>query len=411
MLVLIAPLDWGLGHATRCIPLIRALERAGHTVVACAGGAGARLLRAEFPRLEVEDIPGYAMTYTKRRALLPLWLLAQLPAFALGSWREGKAARRLARAHGAGLIIADGRYGFQVAGIPSVFVTHQLAIEPPGPAWLRAVLTPLLRPLNARALRRFDELWIPDFPGALNLSGALGHPPAPLFASVPGAGPRIAYIRPLCRFRAVDAPWDRRDSEAGAAAPAGKPRPETKATPHRDIDVLALISGPEPQRTLLEERLRVALSALPGTKVLVRGVPGGARAFTGGVRAGELTEYDHLPGDRLAALLERAKAIVCRSGYTTMMELAGVGARGVLLVPTPGQPEQELLAAHARACGFAAWRDQADLSEAEALSAGLAEAQSLTGFAGLHAESGEGDRFTLLGFIAAQPLLTPAPSP
>lgn len=425
MIVLIAPLDWGLGHATRCIPLIRALERAGHTVIPCAGGAGARLLRAEFPHLTVEELPGYAMTYTRSRALLPVWLLAQLPAFLLGAWREARAARRLARGHGARLIISDGRYGFRAKGVPAVFVTHQLDIQPPGPAWLRSVLAPLLRPLNARALRRFDELWVPDFPGALNLSGALGHPLAPLFSDAATDGtdgdaePRIAYIRPLCRFRAVDAPWA--DVDGGAVAPEGDSPSEVGIPPipfgethakgsGQDIAVLALISGPEPQRMLFEERLRVALSALPGTKVLVRGVPSRTMSSRDidAIRPGELTVFDHLPGDRLAALLERAQAIVCRSGYTTMMELAGVGARGVLLVPTPGQPEQELLAVHAHACGFAAWRDQDELATADAVQAGLAEAATLPGFARLipgTAEHQHHGAFNLADWVAQHPLL------
>lgn len=388
MIVLIAPLDWGLGHATRCIPLIRALERAGHTVVACASGAGARLLRAEFPHLTVEDVPGHAMTYTKNRALLPLWLMAQLPLFLLGVWREGRAARRLARRHGAGLVIADGRYGFRAPGIPGVFVTHQLEIIPPGPVWLRAALAPLLRRLNARALTRFAEVWVPDFEGPLNLSGALGHPAArggagrqgrgpggPRGSVLAGAsGPRVSYIRPLCRFRPVDAAWTTPVRPASPPAQGAVP-----AAP--SIDVLALVSGPEPQRSLFENALRSALEALPGTHVLVRGIPGGAGASpaSGPARSGELTVYDHVPGERLAELLEAAGRVVCRSGYTTMMELAGVAKANVLLVPTPGQPEQEVLAVHARRNGFAAWQDQ----EALDVAAGLRDAAALPGFGAL----------------------------
>jgi len=431
MLVLIAPLDWGLGHATRCIPLIRALERAGHTVVACAAGAGARLLRAEFPHLTVEEIPGHAMTYTKQRALLPAWLLAQLPLYLLGVWRERRAARRLARRHGAGLIIADGRYGFRAPGIPAVFVTHQLEIVPPGPAWLRAALAPLLRRLNTRALRGFSEVWVPDFAGPVNLSGTLGHPAARGDVGPPGQGPggrqgvaglhtssrlpgpdiasgvRVAYIRPLCRFRPVDAPWTlpRRASSTQAIQSAGPAAPP--------LDILALVSGPEPQRSLFEQKLRTALETVPGTHVLVRGVPG-ARAQPPQpptIRAGALTVFDHVPGERLAAFLEAAGRVVCRSGYTTMMELAGVAQANVLLVPTPGQPEQEMLAVHARRNGYAAWQDQDALD----VDAGLHEAASLPGFGKLtgggggEGERGEGPAFILSEWVAAHPLLAERP--
>lgn len=398
MIVLVAPLDWGLGHATRCIPLVRALERAGHGVVICAGGAGARLLRAEFPHVTVEDIPGHAMTYTRRRALLPLWLLAQLPLFLRGMRREAMAARRLARAHGAGLIIADGRYGFRAPDIPAVFVTHQLDIIPPGPAWMRALMTPVLRALNARALRRFDEIWVPDFPAEDNLSGALGHPESP---SAAPAG-RVEYIRPLCRFRPDDASWTRgawRVPVAKVSASAVLPR----------LELLAIISGPEPQRTLLEERLLEALAILPGTRVLVRGVPGAAttRDAARAVRYGEMNVFDHVPGTRLARMIDAAESLVCRSGYTTMMELAGLGARNVLLIPTPGQPEQEHLAEHARAHGLAAWRDQDELDAATVAEA-LREAASLPGFRVLTEDEEGGAPFNLASWIAAHPLLQDA---
>ena len=177
MKVLIAPLDWGLGHATRCVPLIRALRGAGHEVVPCAGGAGLRLLRAEFPDLEVEEAPAYAMRYTKNRALLPLWLALQLPAFFASIRNDGGRAARLVRKHKADLVISDGRYGFRCAAAPAIFISHQLHILPPGPARLRAALARPIRALNRFALRGFREVWVPDFPGARNLSGILGHPP------------------------------------------------------------------------------------------------------------------------------------------------------------------------------------------------------------------------------------------
>lgn len=436
MIVLIAPLDWGLGHATRCIPLIRALERAGHTVVACAGGAGARLLRAEFPHLTVEDVPGHAMTYTRNRALLPLWLLAQLPLFLRGVWREGRAARRLARRHQAGLIIADGRYGFRAPGVPTVFVTHQLEIVPPGPAWARAAIAPLLRRLNARALRGFAEIWVPDFEGPVNLSGALGHPAARAPGRPQGTHPRVAYIRPLCRFRPVDAPWEAAPqnltrppsvqphvplaplARAEASGPAPRARHAGGPPPHpaaSRIDILALVSGPEPQRSLFENKLRTALEALPGTHVLVRGVPG-ASPEKPEPRRGALTVFDHVSGAHLSELLEAADQVVCRSGYTTMMELAGVAKANVLLVPTPGQPEQEVLAVHARRNGYAAWRDQDALD----VRAGLREAASLPGFGklvggraeeagdegeGTEAKEGALRAFNLGAWVAAHPLL------
>jgi UDP:flavonoid glycosyltransferase YjiC (YdhE family) len=399
MKVLIAPLDWGLGHATRCVPIIRALRAAGHEVIPCASGAGLRLLRAEFPDLDTRALPSYAMRYTKSRALLPLWLLLQLPLFLLSAWRDARAAARLARETGAGLVISDGRYGFRAAAVPAVFVSHQLDILPPGPRALRALLRPALRALNRRALRGFREVWVPDFPGLRNLSGALGHP---RYGS--GEDPsRILYIHPLCRFRPDDFPWDR------AFAPPD---------PAPAIDVLALLSGPEPQRTLLEEILVHAFEDLPGTRVIVRGLP---RSVPGGltgtvpsdsvfqIQAG-LNVFDHLPQERLLACLVGARHVVCRSGYTTMMELAGLGKGNVLLVPTPGQPEQEYLAAQARGVGLAAWRDQDALRTSVDIAEGLREAETLPGFGALFTvratgTSAPGGDWDLAGWIRRHPLL------
>ncbi len=381
MRILIAPLDWGLGHATRCIPLIRALRAAGHEPVVCAGGAGLRLLRAEFPDIETENIGSWRMRYTRHRALLPLWLLAQLPFFLLSMRRDRARARRLTRKHGAGLIIADGRYGFRTPGVSCVFVTHQLEILPPGPAWVRALLAPPLRWLNRRALSGFREIWVPDFPGGGSLeetlSGRLGHPP--------GDWPSVRYIRPLCRFRPDSLPWNR---PADAASDAS-------------VDLLALVSGPEPQRTLFEKSLRDSLASLPGTRVLVRGKPGKAKAVDPGLpRPGELTVYDHLPQDRLLSLIAGARSVVCRSGYTTLMELAGLGKAGVLLVPTPGQPEQEYLAVHARQAGLAFWQDQDALDPGE----GLRRALASPGFPALFVDRANSG-FDLEGWIARHPLL------
>jgi hypothetical protein len=388
------------------VPLIRALGAAGHEVIPCASGAGLRLLQAEFPGLQVRALPSYAMRYTRHRALLPVFLLLQLPLFLLSAWRDGRAAARIARETGAGLIVSDGRYGFRVRrGAPSasfrpghppaVFITHQLDILPPGPRALRALLTPALRAINRRALRGFAELWVPDFPGPLNLSGALGHPPAPVLRGAPP----VRYIRPLCRFRPDALSWSR------AFAPPVSI--DTLMIDTLSIDTLALLSGPEPQRSLLEALLVRAFADLPGTRVIVRGVPG-PRPSTLTIRPGALNVFDHLSQEPLLACLANARRVVCRSGYTTMMELAGLGQRRVLLVPTPGQPEQESLAVHARAVGLAAWRDQEALEAGESASVILGEAfgeaEALTGFPALFAALP--DSFDLADWISKHPLLS-----
>ena len=227
------------------------------------------------------------------------------------------------------------------------------------------------------------EMGVPDFPGARNLSGRLGHPDP--------AWPKVRYLGPLCRFRAESMPWDK------------FPSPDS---PGARIDVLALLSGPEPQRAELERKLLDALLKLPGTRVLMRGLPGGAPSGGEGVAAGGLTVVDHVPERRLQSYLARADRVICRSGYTTVMELAGLGKKNTLMIPTPGQPEQEYLAEHLRALGLAVFQNQKQLD----LPAGLAAAEKAAGFAALY--QGTQDPAwpePLSALLAGHPLLMPRP--
>jgi predicted glycosyltransferase len=240
-------------------------------------------------------------------------------------------------------------------------------------------------------------VWVPDFAGEPNLSGELGHPVDS--ARVPW--PRAEYIGPLDRF-AKDGATHASEDAAPATIPDGDA-----------IDILAMVSGPEPQRTLFEEKLLRALDGLPGTRVLVRGKPSRASDVTEApVRPGALTVFDHLPGARLRALMRGARAVVCRSGYTTVMELAGLARTGILFVATPGQSEQEYLAEHAERAALAARMNQDALIDADALRAGLRAAATLPGFA-RRRTAGTGEReIPLTAWVREHPLLAEAsPAP
>jgi hypothetical protein len=371
MRILVCPLDWGLGHAGRCVPLIRALLGAGHAVRIAAAGGALRLLRSEFPGLPWHDLPGYRVRYSRKAVFLLPSLLAQSPAYLLGLRAEGRRLRRLLAEHPCDLVISDGRYGLRAPGIRTILVTHQIAMRAPawpGRAWAEKAL---LR-LNLKALARFERVWIPDWQGALSLAGRLAGPSGP---AAPAANRE--WIGPLGRF-----------------APPG---PGKEAGP--DIDIAAVVSGPEPQRSLFEAGLREALAGLAGTRVLVRGKPGVPGPGLAALRAGELNVFDHLPGEELARVFAGSRALVARSGYTTVMELAVLGAAAAVLVPTPGQTEQEYLADHLAGLGAAVRLDQARLDLAEA----IGKARTLPGF-GAWREADPAAR--LDHFIASHPLLS-----
>jgi hypothetical protein len=372
MRILICPLDWGLGHATRCIPLIRALRR-NHEVVIGAGGLGRRLLSAEFPEAEVFDFPGYRVRYSRHPLLFLPFLLLQAPFLLAGLMAERRRLERIVAERKIDLVISDGRYGCRAAGIPSILITHQIFIRVPG----GAVARKLLFALNARLLGKFREIWVPDVAAVPNLSGELGHGRHGL--------EHLVHIGPLSRF---PSPETAVPGPAALEIRGGKPL------------IVAATSGPEPQRTLFEAALRRELERMEGTRVLVRGLPGGP-AFPRSIAEGGFNEFDHLDGPALEALFKGAHLVIARSGYTTVMEMAALGIARAVLVPTPGQSEQEYLADHLQSQGVAQRMDQNALDLEKAMSA----AGGYSGFAGFLPEEEKNGSSALEDFLSGHPIL------
>jgi hypothetical protein len=334
--------------------LIRALLGSGHAVRIAAAGGALRLLRSEFPGLPWNEFGGYRVRYSRSGAFLLPSLLAQAPAFLLGLRSEGRRLRRLLAEHPCDLVISDGRYGMRAPGVPAILVTHQIALRVPdwpGRAWAEKVLLKL----NLKALDGFDRVWVPDWPGELSLAGELAGPEA--------SADNREWIGPLGRFT--------------PPLPAGEPAAEPAASAQGPrIDIAAVVSGPEPQRSVFEADVRAALEGLGGTRVLVRGKPGKPGPGLADLRPGALNVFDHLPGKELAEVFAGAGALIARSGYTTVMELAVLGAAAAVLIPTPGQTEQEYLADHLVGLGAAVRRDQGSLD----LAAAIGQASRLPGF-------------------------------
>jgi uncharacterized protein (TIGR00661 family) len=300
--VLVAPLDWGLGHATRCIPIIRGLLEQGLTVILAAEGAQANLLQQEFPALTCLPLPGYRVVYSQTGAGLGFTMLRQTPRLMRVIREEHEWLDSVIDEHGIDLVISDNRYGLYSKKIPCVFITHQLTIKAPF-RWLEK----LLRQINYRYINRFTVCWVPDAEGPDNLAGKLSHPKK--LPRIP-----VRYIGLLARFQRQEKP--------------------------KEYDFCILLSGPEPQRTLLEEMIVPGLAGIHGKIVLVRGKPGS----TENIAAPEqVTVFNHLNTQELQELVQKSRFIVSRSGYTTVMELVSLGKKAIL-IPTPGQTEQEYLA-------------------------------------------------------------------
>ena len=316
--ILVAPLDWGLGHATRCIPIIRMLQQRGCEVAIASSADALTLLRQEFPELQHFDLPSYRARYSTRLPLM-VKVFLQLPKLVAAIFKEHRWLRQILRTHSFDWVISDNRYGCWSARTPSIFITHQVnLLMPAGFGWLAGILNYF----NHQAIRRFDGCWIPDYPDD-PLTGKLSRP----------VHPHTTFVGMLSRFH---------------------PRPSSIEISY---PVVAILSGPEPQRAKLEMLLIAALKNFSTPALIVRGLPGkGSRHCIGE----HITVVDHLPSQELNEVIFRSELVICRSGYSSVMDLAFAG-RKALFIPTPGQTEQEYLASKLMRMGVAGYQHQSQL--------------------------------------------------
>ncbi len=359
--ILLAPLDWGLGHATRCIPIIKELLNQKCEVWIAASGAQKALLREEFPFLSIVELPGYNVKYGKNRAFTLLKILSAIPKILIRIKREKAWLRQFLVTERPDAVISDNRYGLHAPGLFSVFITHQLHIKTPfGP-----IADNLLQRLNYRAIHRFSLCWVPDWQGAGSLAGQLSHPDRlPLTPT--------RYIGILSRFERQPPPLP---AVTGRPAdPETKfPTTETRLPPMTEAvtfcDLLILLSGPEPQRTIFEKKILDQLPSYPGSTILIRGLPG-ETAMTAGAHSlpPRVRVYNHLPANALNAVVGGADLVLSRAGYSTIMDLLKLGKRAIL-VPTPGQTEQEYLGEYLSDKKIVLSRRQSEFSLSEVMTA------------------------------------------
>jgi UDP:flavonoid glycosyltransferase YjiC (YdhE family) len=311
LVVLVAPLDWGLGHATRCIPLIHQFLKADCEVIIAAEGAQRQLLAQEFPCLLMLDLAGYRLKYGKNKGQTLMKIILQVPKILIEINREYKWLKKITIEKHLDIVIADNRYGLHHPAVQSVFITHQLLIKSSFGKWIDR----LLQKINYRYIRRFDYCWIPDAADEQhNLGGELSHP-----AILPVTHGR--YMGAVSRIK----------KEAVPAS--GK--------------LLVLLSGPEPQRTLFEQKIIEQLHQLQRPAILVRGLAG-----LPNIKGSALLEvHQHLPAAQMQRAINAADIIISRSGYSTIMDLLPLGKK-CIFIPTPGQPEQEYLAGYLAAKGW-----------------------------------------------------------
>ena len=344
MKVLVAPLDWGLGHATRCVPVIREFLRAGAEVELAVVKANASFFREVFPDLRQRLAPSYNIVYPKHGYNMAFWLLKNSMHLNAVMRFEHRFAEEMVERHGFDVLFSDNRFAFYSKKAYSIYMTHQRRIAFPkifsafervGVMW------------HSNVMRKFDEVWVPDI---LSHSGA-----------TPGNKP-MCYVGPLSRF-----------SENAMLVPREKNPPIPKDVDlERDVDlmsvsefmarsasaewnvadslssprkftrfkVVAVVSGVEPARTQFELQLREALLKIPGRHMMILGKPSaGYKTWI----EGNIEFHTHLATAEFADVVQRADYVVSRGGYSTVMDMAELGAK-CIFVPTPGQFEQIVLA-------------------------------------------------------------------
>lgn len=302
--ILVVPLDWGLGHATRCVPIVRELLFRDCEVWLAGEGMQETLLKSEFPSLPFLPVAGYRIRYS-RSAIGFFWsIFLQVPKIIFSINQEHKWLKKVRKEHKFDAIISDNRFGLYHRKIPSIFITHQLKIKSP----LGAGSEKLLRQLNYRYINRFTECWVPDTKDEKSLAGGLSHPH--LKPLVP-----VKYIGLLSRF-------------------------EKNEPKEVEGHLLFLLSGPEPQRSILENKIINEVSHYNGTATIVRGLPSILSVIPS---TSMIKFYNHLSAKQLNEEIEKAEWVISRSGYSTVMDLAKLQKKSIL-IPTPGQTEQEYLA-------------------------------------------------------------------
>ena len=359
--ILISPLDWGLGHASRIIPIINRYIELGDNVIIAGSGLSFELLKKQFPTLHSIEIPSFKMKYSSRNS--QVWAVVKaFPRLIFYSIKEHQVLKRIVKEENIDFIVSDNRFGLFHNTTPSAYITHQLLIKlPKGWTWLE----PFVAFVHRCIINRFTECWVPDFEDVSeSLAGELSHP-----AIMPRC---VKYIGTLSRFQLgvrnfaesesngqfiETLPNDSKiavgNEELGVSVQtSGEPsllefsrvQPEIRsgASNLRNL-ALAILSGAEPQRTMLEEELLISLQEDQHENIIL--VQGKIEAQQKITKVGKVIVYNYMSAEELQKNILKADKIICRSGYSSIMDLYALGKlQNATLIPTPGQTEQEYLA-------------------------------------------------------------------
>lgn len=330
--ILIAPLNWGLGHASRCVPVIRFLQSNGYQPVIASDGAALEFLKQEFPSLPSEVLPSYNVKYTKNGSLLRWKLLGQFFSVRKAVKKEHELLKNLIKKHQLIGVISDNRFGMYNKSVPSIYISHQLTVY-------SGITTFFTTWVHRKILSNYTQCWVPDLNHSQRLSGRLS---IAKNLKIP-----VKFLGILSRFKKEE-----------------KPQVNT---------LLILLSGPEPQRTIFEQLLVSAFEKHTQKVLFVRGI---LHAMPIHSSNPNIQFVDFLRGKELQDAINSSEMVLARPGYSTIMDMAALGKKA-FFVPTPGQTEQEYLARSMQKRGIAPFCTQHDFTRTK-----LRQVHAYKGFAG-----------------------------
>jgi len=303
---MVSPLDWGLGHATRLIPIIDYLISRNFNVTLCGSGKSLDLLKNKYPNLLCENLPSPAIRYGKKTSMGLKFFIDFLKLIA-NLKKERKIVSRLIRKHNIDTIISDNRPGVFSKDIKSIYITHQLNIYP---FRRNGLFSKISGKTHGKIISEYSFCLIPDIEGKDTLAGKLS---AKKYQNTINIGP-------LSRFTNLV---------------------NTKiAEDKNEYSFICILSGPEPQRTIFEKELIDIFTKAKHKVLIIRGILNDQNINN---LSSNIKIINTCQDSEMYNYLKSDSIIICRSGYSSLMDLAVVG-KSAVLVPTPGQPEQEYLA-------------------------------------------------------------------
>lgn len=296
-IVIIAPLNWGLGHATRCISLIQYLKSICKQVIIASDGSSLVLLREEFPDMNFEELPSYNIRYSFKSIFLNILMLT--PSLIRAVFAERKYASKIVRSYNATIILSDNRFGFKSSFVKNIYMTHQVKILHNHP-----IISFLGSKTHQWFIKRFDICLVPDYSDERSLCPELTHRDSI----------KKIFIGPITRIKKLALPMN--------------------------WDICVMLSGPEPQRSILEKELIKQLIILKQYKILF--VTGKEEVYDDLPLPTHISIRGLLTASEVEEILNSSQLLISRSGYSTIMDIENLDIHAIF-IPTPGQTEQEYL--------------------------------------------------------------------